>query len=109
MADRCQITFVFGVLELDLFFGQPVSIDRTNQFLIFLQQALAELLNLFFVHCVSSLSLENLHGSETGDGSICLMRSLSTRSVFFKNSELDGAIAKALQKVVPILRKFHRP
>src|SRR5215471_17913384 len=50
MADRGQIAFVFGVLELDFFLCQPVPIDRANQLLIFLQQSLPKFLCFFVVH-----------------------------------------------------------
>src|SRR5262245_56683714 len=55
MTDRGEVALVFGVLELDLFFSQPVPINRPNELLVFLQQPLAEFLNFLFVHLCSSL------------------------------------------------------
>ena len=55
MADGGEIAFVFCVLQLDLFFRQPISIDRANQLLVFLQQSLSEFLCFLFVHYVLSV------------------------------------------------------
>src|SRR5262252_117326 len=81
MADRGEVTFIFGVLELDLFFRQSVSINRANQLLIFLQQPLAEFLNFLFVHLCSSLSSKTLMVSQPGNGSICFTVAVSTGSL----------------------------
>src|SRR5438093_2266190 len=81
MTDRSEITFVFRVLQLDLFFRQPIPIDRANQLLIFLQQPLPEFLRLLVVHFSYPLSIpQNPHGSATGTGSICIAVALSTYS-----------------------------
>src|SRR5215813_10100500 len=50
MTDGGEIPLVFGVLELNLFFRQPIPINRTNQLLVFLQQSLSEFLSFLFVH-----------------------------------------------------------
>src|SRR5215510_5717821 len=50
MTDGGEISLVFGVFELNLFFCQPIPIDRTNQLLVFLQQSLSEFLSFLFVH-----------------------------------------------------------
>jgi hypothetical protein len=50
-----EISLVLGVFELNLFFRQPVSINRTNQLLIFLQQPLSVFLSSLFVHLFLSI------------------------------------------------------
>jgi hypothetical protein len=78
MADGGQITLVFRIFEFDLFFGQSIPVNGADQLLIFLQQALAKFLCFFVVHYVLSRSSKNPHGSQLGNGNICVTIALST-------------------------------
>src|SRR5438128_4752811 len=99
MADGREIAFVFRVLELYLFFRQPVPIDRTNQLLIFLQQSLSEFLRLLIVHFFVLSIPQNPHGSATGTGSICIAVALSTYSTTGTTSRIPRLRSKHYAKV----------
>ena len=61
MTDCCEITFILGVFEFDLFLGQPIPVDGTDQFLVLLEQTLPEFLRFLVFHFV----LSNQKCSET--------------------------------------------
>src|SRR2546423_11087309 len=87
MADGGEVALVLSIFQLDLFLRQPVSIDRANQLLVFLQQPLAEFLSFLLVHYRCPLCpRKTLIALITGNRSICFAIPLSTHLCLHRNN-----------------------